>query len=231
MIFTPLPPWDLFVNYGEGFFSNTTLQMANDPERTIPKVRGGEVGSRLFLWQRRISLAAATWFADKESDLVFDPQTGLSVTKEETRRTGLDGELRISPTDWLYFMTDASYVNARFQDSGERIPNGPILLMTNGVGWTHPLGVRGMLRGRYMGPRELDQDEWAPAYYVADLVAGYDTAHWGVELAVDNLFDTEWEDAVFSYQTRPAPNGPTVNGIHWTPGPPLFARLTVSAKF
>ena len=231
VVFTPLKPWNIFLNYGEGFFSNTTLQMANAPESTIPKVRGGEIGTRVFFWGTRVTFAAAAWFVNKEKDLVFDPQTGLSVTKEETQRNGLDGEIRVSPLPWLYLTTDASYVEARFVESRDRIPNGPITLMTNGVGWSHDLGLRGMVRGRYMGPRELDQGDWAEPYYVLDLVAGYDTPAWGVELAIDNVLDTEWEDAVFSYETRPEPNGETLNGIHWTPGTPFSSRLTVTAKF
>lgn len=231
VIFTPLAPWDVFLNYGEGFFSNNTLRMIDQPSTTIPKVRGAEVGTRLTLWAQRVSLAGAVWQAEKQRDEVFDPQTGLSGEKPATRRRGLDGELRVNPLSWLYLSTDASYVDALFADSGDRIPNGPITLMTNGVGWRHPVGARGLVRGRYVGPRELDQGDWAPRYYVVDLVAGYDTDAWGAELAIDNVLDTQWEDAVFSYETRPEPGGATYNGIHWTPGTPFFARFTVTAKF
>ncbi len=231
LILTPVKPWNIFVNYGEGFFSNTTLQMANDPKSSIPKVRGGEVGTRLKLFGNRLNIAASAWYANKEEDLVFDPQTGLSLLKEKTERKGLDSELRIYPARWLYLMTDASWVDARFAESGDRIPNGPITLMTNGIGWRHESGVRGMIRGRYMGERELDQDDWAPPFYVTDLVAGYDAEHWGLEAAVDNVLNTEWEDAVFSYETRPEKNGDTHSGIHWTPGTPIFARLTATARF
>ena len=231
IIFTPLPPWDIFINYGEGFFSNTSLQMANEPESRIPKVRGGDIGTRAYFWNQRISTSLAGWIADKEQDLVFDPQTGVSTTKDATRRIGADAEFRISPVKWLFLMTDASYVDARFIETNERIPNGPIFLMTNGIGWNHSFGFRGMLRGRYMAARQLDQHDWARPYYVADLVTGYDAKHWGVELALDNLFNTKWEDAVFSYETRPKKNGDTYNGVHWTPGTPFFARFSVTAKF
>jgi len=231
VIFTPLRDWDLFVNYGEGFFSNTSLQMANEPDSEIPKMRGGEIGTRIFFWGRRLSFAGAGWFADKETDLIFDPLTGLSSTREATERRGLDGEFRFAPINRLYLITDASYVDARFADSGDRIPNGPIVMMTNGIGYGGDLGFRGFVRGRYMGRRELDQNDWAPSYYLVDLVTGYDAETWGVELALDNVFDTEWDDAVFSYESRPEPNGATYNGIHTTPGTPFFARFTVTAKF
>ena len=230
-IFSPLSSWDIFLNYGEGFFSNTTLQMANDPKSRIPKVRGGELANRLNFWNQRVTTSGAAWYAEKEEDLVFDPQTGIASVKEKTIRKGLDGELRISPTRWLYILTDASYVDARFSVTGHKIPNGPIFLMTNGLGINHPIGLRGMILGRYMGKRELDQNDFAPPFYVVDMVVGFDTENWGVELAVDNLFNTKWEDAVFSYETRPEQNGPTYNGIHWTPGSPLFARFSVTAKF
>jgi outer membrane receptor protein involved in Fe transport len=231
VILSPFEAWRIFLNYGEGFFSNTSLRMANDPKSTIPKVRGGEIGTRVSLFGERLNFAAAAWFADKEEDLVFDPQTGLSVSKEKTERRGLDSELRVYPRKWLYLMTDASWVDARFAESGDRIPNGPITIMTNGAGWRHESGLRGMLRGRYMGKRELDQDDWVRPFYVLDLVAGFDAKRWGIEAAVDNILNSEWEDAVFSYETRPEKNGDAYNGIHWTPGTPIFARVTATAKF
>ncbi|MCC6156579.1 MAG: TonB-dependent receptor [Deltaproteobacteria bacterium] len=230
-IFAPVPDWNIYVNYGEGFFSNTSLQMANDPEPTIPKVRGGEIGSRVWAWGDRFTIAGSGWFANKETDLVFDPQTGITSTKAETERRGVDGEVRLSPWKPLYLATDAAYVDARFADTGERIPNGPIFLMTNGIGVSDLAGWRGMIRGRYMGERELDQGDFADPYYVTDVVVGYDAKTWGAELAIDNVFDVEWEDAVFSYETRPEPNGETVNGIHYTAGTPFFARATVTARF
>lgn len=230
-IFTPVRDWNLFLNYGEGFFSNTSLQMAKDPQSTIPKVKGGEAGTRVWAWGNRFTFGGSFWYADKDSDLVFDPQTGVVSTKAKTKRHGVDGEVRLSPWKPLYLATDASFIDARFVDTGNRIPNGPIFLMTNAVGLADLRGWRGMIRGRYMGSRELDQRDWAEPYYVTDLVAGYDTDRWGVELAIDNIFDVEWRDAEFSYETRPEPNGSTINGEHYTPGVPFFARAMVTAKF
>jgi len=231
VIFSPVPAWDIFLNYGEGFFSNTSLQMAGDPKNTIPKVKGGEVSTRVNLWKNRVSTSAAAWFANKEEDLLFDPQTGIASLKESTIRQGLDGEIRVCPTDWLYFLTDGSYVNARFAQSGDKIPNGPVFIMSNGIGLSNLKGFRGMILGRLMGKRELDQGDFAPPYYIMDTVVGYDQKEWGVELAIDNLLNTKWEDAVFSYETRPEKNGESYNGIHFTPGTPFFARFSVTAKF
>jgi len=231
VILTPLSAWNLFLNYGEGFFSNTSQRMANEPTSEIPRVRGAEAGTRVFLFGERLTVATAYWYAEKEEDLVFDPSTGLSIERGATRRTGFETELRVSPLRWLYLMTDFFYIRARFLDPEGPIPNTPTTMMTNGAGIRHPSGARGMLRGRYVGPRELDQEDWADPYYVVDLVAGYDRESWGIELAIDNLLDTQWEDSVFSYPTRPEPNGQQYNGIHYTPGTPLAMRLTVSAKF
>jgi outer membrane receptor protein involved in Fe transport len=231
LIFSPLNNWDLFANYGEGFFSNSSKRMAKYESSEIPKVRGGELGTRLFLFDDTLTLATALWRADKETDLAFDPTTGLSIELPATYRIGLDSELRYNPVNWFYFTTDFSYVRSRYKDSGKNMPNVPIRLMSNTIGLREELGWRILVRGRYMGIRELDHNEKAPYYYIFDLEGGYENDSWMVGLSLVNLFDTEWEDAVFCYTSRPVPQGEELTGIHWTPGSPLAAKFSVTAKF
>ncbi|HDH96444.1 MAG TPA: hypothetical protein ENF73_01800 [Proteobacteria bacterium] len=232
LIFSPFGWWDIFLNYGEGFFSNTTDRMANYPSEEIPKVRGGEFGNRWFAWKRRITLSAAVWYLYKEEDMVFDPQTALAIERGASQRYGLDFDSRISPLSWLYLVNDLFWIHGEFlEPEVEPIPNIPIFMVTNAVGWRHPKGWKGMVRSRYLGARRLDQDDWADPYWVVDLVAAFESKRFATELAIDNLFNTEWRDSVFSYQSRPEQNGDVFSGIHFTPGTPLAARLTVTAKF
>ena len=70
-----------------------------------------------------------------------------------------------------------------------------------------------------------------------DLLAGYARSRWAVVIAIENLFDTEWDDTSFAYPsspepsaTRPAGTG-TYQGKHITPGTPFAIRGEVTLKF
>ena len=104
-------------------------------------------------------------------------------------------------------------------------------MMNNMIGLDLPWGLRSLVRGRFMGSRDLDQGDEANPYYVVDLVTRYDQHDWAIELAIDNLFDTEYEDSVFSYPSRPEPGGDLYSGIHYTPGAPFAVRVMVMMKF
>lgn len=232
LIVSPFEDWEVYLNYGEGFFSNTTQMIMSGASGTVPKMRGAEIGTRLFLLEDRLSLGLSGWLADKAEELVFDPLFGRSIPfGGATRRQGFDAEVRWTPSERLYLATDFTVVRARFRDEDTPIPNVPITMMTNSVGLDLPQGLRTLVRGRYMGSRDLDQGDEADPYYVVDLVARVDRSDWAVEVAVDNLFDSVWEDSVFSYASLAEPNGEEYSGVHYTPGAPLSVRVMVMMKF
>ena len=68
-------------------------------------------------------------------------------------------------------------------------------------------------------------------YWVADLLAAYERDWFAVELAVENLFDREWDDTSFSYTSRPDPLLPPYTGMHITPGTPQAVRVAISFYF
>lgn len=230
-ILTPRENIDIFLNYGESFCTDEARKLANFPVGKIPKVRGAEIGSRFFTLSRLLTLGGSLWWADKEKEFVFDPGSALSSERGKSRRLGAEMELRFRPLSWLYLATDLYYINSRFLEDNSRIPYVPTWLMTNSFSLRHPSGIRGSLRGRFLGPRHLSEGIEADAYYVADLLAGYERNRWGMEIAVDNLFNGEWEDSTFYYNSRPEPNGEEIWGVHYTPGTPLAVRFSLTAKF
>ncbi len=223
---------DLFANYGIGFYSKRAPLMATPPSgHDIPRARMWEFATKAGFWSDRVTIAGGWWFADKEEELVFQPEAGYSAPQGESRREGQDLELRIEPADWIYLATNFHHTEAEFTDTGEDIPGTPELLFTQVVSARRRSGWRGAVRYRWEGPRPLLNDDQSRAYHVVDVLGAYETEHWGAELSVENLFDVEWDDTSFSYTSRPSPGGPTYTGLHITPGTPLAAKLSVFAKF
>jgi outer membrane receptor protein involved in Fe transport len=231
LIISPVETADLFLNYGEGFCSSEARRIANFPSGKIPKIRGAEIGTRLFLSGKKLTLGSSLWWAEKEKEMVFDPNSALSSERGESRRLGAELEIRYSPLSWVYLGTDLYYINSRFVENNNQIPYVPTWIMTNSLSFRHSSGIRGSLRGRLLGPRFLAEGIEADSYYIVDFLTGYDRKHWGLELAVDNLLNTKWEDSTFYYNSRPDPGGEETWGVHYTPGTPLAVRLSATAKF
>lgn len=231
VIFSPVKELDIFLNYGAGFVSSQARHIAWQNDNSIPRVTGGEIGSRARLLKGRLNCAASAWIAEKESDSIFDSEFGTSIPRGKSRRTGVDFEIRVSPWTWLYVGTDVNYVKARFVKDDEPIPNMSEWLMTNVISVIHPDGYKGALRGRYLGERKHDLGYRSNEYYVVDLLMGYEFSCFSIALSVENIFDTVWYDSVFAYTSRPEEDGSEVEGLHVTPGTPRMWRLRVGAKF
>ncbi len=231
VIFRPLKPWNIFLNFGQGITSAYARQLAWEKDTSIPTILAAELGNRLKFLNGRLTFALSGWWAEKESETVFDSEFGTTIPRGKSRRLGADFEFRVSPTDWMYIGTDVYYVHARFVKADTPIPNMAEWMMTNLLAVQHPVGFRGSIRGRFVGPREHDLEYESDAYYVVDVQVGWEVDPVTVTLSVENLFNTVWYDSVYAYPSRPEPNGEEVEGLHVTPGTPTVARLRIEAKF
>jgi len=260
---------DIYLNYGEGFEGTQASLIANlDPpdvsrypqagcvelpsaypgnDHRIPRARAAEGAFRWYFWDERVSVAAGIWWADKEEELVFEPESGISMPRGASRRIGQEVELRVTPLDWLYLTVDFFHTQAVFLDaqagmSSDRIPGTPEFLFQHVISVQHPSGFNAALRGRYVGPRPLPRQRplstlYSDPYYVADLFLGYERPRWGVELGIQNLFASAWDDTSFAYPSSPEPSTtrppgtPTYEGKYITPGIPFAVQGTVTLRF
>jgi outer membrane receptor protein involved in Fe transport len=229
-IFSPHPQVDLFINFGRTFSALQARRQANEPDSSLPAVTGAELGLVSTFLNKALHLSASGWWAEKESDSVFDSEAGASVEQGRSRRLGADLEIRIQPSDWLTLATDVFYVWARFVDEDRPIPNMASWHMVNVLA-VEKNGFSATLRGRFLGPRTHDLGLHSAAYYVVDAQLGYTYKHIGVSLSVENLLNSEWNDSVYAYPSRPIPEGPVYDGLHVTPGAPTTARLRLTVDF
>ncbi len=157
----------------------------------------------------------------------------IGQNRGQSHRLGLELEVRYLPVDWLLLATDLFITFSRLQGetSWGWIPNTPWLMMNNVFGLRHPAGAFASLRGRLLGPRPHDMGLWSDAYYVVDLVAGWEGDRWAVQVTVENLLDCRWYDSVFAYPVRVEPGGAVDEGLQVTPGASFFARFSLMAKW
>jgi outer membrane receptor protein involved in Fe transport len=86
---------------------------------------------------------------------------------------------------------------------------------------------------RYLDDRPANEDNSivAEGYTVVDLNLGYLWKHFDVGIDVQNLLDTEWNEAQFATESRLFNEAAPVEEIHFTPGTPFFFKGIVSYKF
>lgn len=219
---------------------NAALEAANyDPgqrdAQTLPRATGGEVGARARVWER-LNLGAAAWLLDLEREYVYVGDGGTTELSGRTRRVGLDLEGRLQLRSWLWADADANLSKGEARDEpadADQIPLAPTLTSTGGLTARHPSGYEGSLRYRHIGERPGNEDNSVRAlgYTVVDLAAGYRLGAYRLDLHVENLLDTEWNEAQFATESRLRSETEPVEELHFTPGNPRTLRLELSRFF
>lgn len=71
----------------------------------------------------------------------------------------------------------------------------------------------------------------APGYTVLDLTAGYRFGNYQFNVIVENLTDTNWNEAQFDTESRLVNETAPVSELHFTPGNPRNVRVGLSYFF
>jgi len=140
-------------------------------------------------------------------------------------------------TDFLFLDTNLNYAHARAinePDGADYIPLAPEFTSTGGISLKNYKRFNAGLRYRYIGDRAANEDNSivADGYFVADFNVNYDlTDNLRLGMAVQNLFDVEWNETQFATESRLASEAQSVEEIHFTPGTPLFIRGSIQYRF
>jgi outer membrane receptor protein involved in Fe transport len=217
----PLRELELFLNFGQGFHSNDARDaVANPREPTLPTALGWEVGARTRLFDR-LDLALAYWWLSLESELVFVGDEGVTEPRGRSRRRGIEASAELEITEWLLWIGDLAYSSAEFTN-GDKVPQGARFVASSSVVARHASGLSAELRWEVQGERYSSESPSTPrlrSYSVWSLVTRYRRGAFEVSLAVQNLFDTEWESAEFFYESRlPGERLAGFEDFHFVPG-------------
>ena len=113
------------------------------------------------------------------------------------------------------------------------LPLSPAFTSIGGLTFRKASGWNGSIRYRYMHDRPANEDNTvlARGYLIADAAINYSTKNWEAGLAIQNLFNTKWKETQFDTESRLQNEPAPVSEIHFTPGTPFFARMSVAWFF
>ena len=229
-----LGPWantELFANWGVGFHSNDARSTVVDASTPLARAQGAEVGIRSKPWgPDRMELIATFWTLHLASELVFVGDEGTTEARGPTQRYGVEVAARGQVWGPLYFNSSFTWTHAQFEN-GDAIPLAPELTAYAAAILRWPEGLSSQLQMTYLGVRPLIEDRSinAPSWIDFDLTERYmiplklPHGHLEAILFIQNLFNTNWEQATFAFTSR-LPNEPSggVQDIHFVPGNPRF---------
>jgi outer membrane receptor protein involved in Fe transport len=236
IIYNPGVQWQLYLKSGVGFHSNDTrVVVAQDGKEILPAAYGADLG---FIWKPapRLWVNAAAWYLFLQQEFVYVGDAGIIEPSGKTQRQGIDFGLRYQLTDYLFFDTDMTYTYARAIDEEEGadyIPLAVDLMASGGLAFKHPSGISAGLRYRYIKDRPANEDNSivAEGYFITDANVSYQFKNITLGLAVENLFNQEWNEAQFATESRLFNETNPVEEIHFTPGVPFFIRGNVKYSF
>jgi len=242
----PVDEWRLFLAYGRGFrppearaFSSfdpgragigEELFTGGEPTATVSDAI--EIGTR---WDPAawfgVSLSGFATFIERES--IFDHVSGVNLELNGTRRLGGELVLYSNPLPWLSLSADLTMVDARFSESGNRVPLAPWLVSGVRAVATHESGFRAGLRVLTVAPRPLPHGATGATLVMTDATLGY---HWRwlrLDLEVENVLNRELREGEYHYASHWRPGEPAseIPVLHTTAGPPFNARLTLGVLF
>ena len=201
----------------------------------LPRAVGGEVGFR-SRFADRFHFGAALWALDLESEFVYVGDAGTTEPSGRTRRYGVDMEMRLGLRHWLWADADANISTGKLRDEPEganEIPLAPRLTATGGLTARLQSGFEASLRARHIGERPANEANTvrAKGYTVFDFFGDYRLGNYKINFVLENVFDTEWNEAQFDTESRLRDEAEPVSELHFTPGNPRNVRVGLSYLF
>jgi outer membrane receptor protein involved in Fe transport len=248
----PLSWLSVYGNFGLGFHSNDARGVIAGVT-PLTRALGYEAGLSVRPW-RALSIRAAVFRLELDSELVWVGDEGVTEASGATRREGIEADLRVDILPWLVADASLTLTRARFVDAptGEdQVPLAPRRLVTAKLTARHPSGPFGRLSVIDLGDRPATEDGAlrAAGFTRVDLSVGYTQPRFELALALENVLNSAWRESQFANVSRlSGENGADActNGsrsaleggvflgcedVHFTPGTPIAVRGSASLFF
>lgn len=239
-------PFRVFAAYGRGFRPPEARSFSS----FVPKKKGitddvinrgkpvnvsddaVELGLR-WMPNRYFAATTAAFGTLLRRETVFDHVSGVNLELSGTRRIGGEIEVHSHPIDSLTLSADLTYVDARFFESGKKIPLAPWLTGSAKAIFTHRSGFRAGLYFMAIAPRPLPHKARGGSLAVVDLSAGYSWRWLHLDLELENLLNNKVREGEYHYASHWERGAPPseIPVLHYVAGAPLNARLSLSAVF
>lgn len=226
----------LYLYSGSGFHSNDTrVVVPQSGVQILPGAYGSDFGIKLKPFSKLI-LNPAVWVLYLEQEFVYVGDEAVVEPSGKTLRRGVDLTVRWELAKWLFADLDMNYTKAEALDAPEGenyIPLAPDLTSIGGLSVRTKGGFTGSIRYRYMKDRPANEDGSVTAlgYFVNDLVLGYAAKKYEAGVQIQNLFNVDWNEAQFDTESQLSGELQPVSELHFTPGVPFYAKMTLSYFF
>ena len=236
LYYTANPRLQLYLNTGKGFHSNDARVVVPQNGREIlPAAYGSDLGV-IYKPFSKLLINAAAWYLWLAQEFVYVGDEGVVEAGGRTQRQGIDVSVRYQLTKTLFADLDLNTARPRALDaeSGQNyLPLAPRFTSVGGLSLQTKSGFSGSLRYRYIADRPANEDNSlvAKGYFVNDLQANYTKRSYTLGLSVQNLFNVRWKETQFATETQLRGEAEPVEEIHFTPGTPFFARLSLMYSF
>ena len=225
-----------YLKSGLGFHSNDTrVVVAQTGKKILPTAFSSDLGT-IFKPFPKLVVTSALWYLYLEQEFVYVGDAGIVEPSGKSKRMGVDLGVRYQLTDWLFLDADANYTHARSIDepNGQNyIPLAPDFTATAGLSITKLNGFSGGIHTRYLKSRPANEDNSivAKGYMITDLSINYEFRNLTFGIAIDNIFNTIWNETQFATESRLQNESQSVEEIHLTPGTPFFAKGKIAYRF
>lgn len=202
---------------------------------TLPRAIGAEFGTR-YRFLNRFNIGFAGWWLNLDEELVFVGDAGETEISGKSQRIGIDIEGRGQIISWLWVDADVNLSQGKYLDEPNdvnQIPLAPRITSTGGLTAIHPSGWNVSLRYRHIGDRPANEDGSviAEGYTVVNLGISYTYGPFEYFVAVENLFNVDWNEAQFDTESRLYHEPEPVSETHFTPGNPINLQVGISFQF
>ncbi|MCP4755480.1 MAG: TonB-dependent receptor [Proteobacteria bacterium] len=218
---------NLFVNYATSFRTPNVDELALADDGLSPQ-KGNHFELGLHHLEEGSTEFSVTLFQIMIEDEIYfgkTPPDGQSVNRnyeEMTRRRGLEGELKMYPTETLYLWGNATYMEAVFEKKETRLPLIPEVKASFGleysIGDRMILAFSAILVGDSFDGSDEDNDEYdkLAAYRVFDGKFTFDLFN-GRKLyaGINNIFDEMYSTIAYSESYYPMPLRNFYCGLDW----------------
>ncbi|MCB4808864.1 TonB-dependent receptor [Tamlana sp. 62-3] len=226
----------LYLKTGIGFHSNDArVVVSNSGEDILPRAYGADLGT---IWKpfSKLVVNSALWYLFLDQEFVYVGDAGIVEPSGKTERYGFDLGVRYQLSNWLFIDTDATLTHARSvedPDGENYIPLAPNFTMAGGLAVNNLNGFSGGLKYRFVDDRPANEDNSivAEGYFVTDFNVNYTIHNLTFGVAIENLFDVDWNETQFATESRLQNEPEAVEEIHFTPGTPFFAKAMVTYRF
>lgn len=225
-----------YAKLGKGFHSNDTrVVVAQQGYKILPAAYGADLGI-ILKPTPNLLLNIAAWYLYLEQEFVYVGDEAVVEPSGKTRRTGIDFIARYQFNKNLFANLNVNLAKPRAIGSakGENyIPLAPTFSSTGGVFYKPKKGFNGSLTYRYIKDRPANENNTitAKGYFILDGAVNYSRQKYEVGIAVENLLNTEWNEAQFATTSRLLGEPQPVTELHFTPGVPFFIRAKVAVFF